>query len=208
MPHMDGIEATARIHAEIPDIQILGLSMQPRSAVAHAIEQAGAADFFVKGIDTKRLIEHLLAAHSARRVQSRQVVVPTRPRVLLADDHPGILEALERVLSPECDVVGVVADGSKVAEAAARFQPVVAVVDLNLPNVGGLEVCRRIVQASPRAKVILITAVIDDGIRTDALAAGASGSFAKLRAGSELIDGIRGAWAECSMNAHTPAEPT
>jgi len=207
MPHMDGIEATARIHAELPDIQILGLSMQPRNAVAHAIEQAGATDFFVKGIDTRRLIEHLLAAHRAGP-QSRQVVMPTRPRVLLADDHPGILEALERVLSPECDVVGVVADGAKVAEAAARFQPVVTVVDLNLPNVTGLEVCRRIVQASPRAKVILISAVIDDGIRTDALAAGASGSFAKLRAGSELIDGIREAWAECSMNAHTSARPT
>ena len=54
MPHMDGIEATARIRAELPDIQILGLSMQPRSAAAHAIEQAGAAGFFVKGIDTQR----------------------------------------------------------------------------------------------------------------------------------------------------------
>jgi PAS domain S-box-containing protein len=208
MPHMDGIEATARIHAELPDIQILGLSMQPRSAVAHAIEEAGAADFFVKGIDTQRLIEHLLTLHGTGRPPSRQVVTPSRPRVLLADDHPGILEALQRVLALDCDVVGVVADGSKVVDAAARFQPVVAVVDLNLPNVSGLEVCRRIVRANPRAKVILITTVIDDGIRTDALAAGASGSFAKLNAGNELIDGIRVAWAECSTNAQTPARPT
>jgi DNA-binding NarL/FixJ family response regulator len=105
-------------------------------------------------------------------------------------------------------VVGVVSDGCEAAAAATRLQPVVAVVDLNLPNVSGLEVCRRIVRTSPRAKVILITAVIDDRIRTDALAAGASGSFAKLRAGDELIDGIRGAWAECSMNTDATAGPT
>jgi len=66
MPHMDGIEATTRIHADLPDIQILGLSMQPRSAAADAIEQAGAAAFFVKGTDTQRLIEHLLAVHALR----------------------------------------------------------------------------------------------------------------------------------------------
>jgi DNA-binding NarL/FixJ family response regulator len=198
MPHMDGIEATARIHAELPDIQILGLSMQPRSAAARAIEQAGAADFFVKGIDTQRLIEHLVGVH-AGRLRSRQVVIPTRPRVLLADDHPGILGALERVLSHECDVVGAVADGAEAVKTAARLQPIVAVVDLNLPYVSGLEVCRRLLQTSPRVKVILITAVMDDGIRAEALAAGASGAFAKIGAASELIGAIQRAWAETSV---------
>jgi PAS domain S-box-containing protein len=66
MPHMDGIQATARIRAELPDIQILGLSMQPRSAAADAIEQAGAEGFFVKGVDTERLIDHLLGVHASR----------------------------------------------------------------------------------------------------------------------------------------------
>ena len=123
--------------------------------------------------------------------------MPTRPRVLLADDHRGVVKALERVLSLECDVVGTVADGSKVAEAAARLQPVVTVVDLNLPNISGLEVCRSILRTNPRAKVILITVMIDDEIRTGALAAGASGCFSKLDAANELIDAIRAAWAEC-----------
>ena len=66
MPHMDGIEATSRIRAELPDIQILGLSMQPRNAATDAIEQAGAAAFFVKGTDTQRLIDHLLGMHALR----------------------------------------------------------------------------------------------------------------------------------------------
>ena len=47
------------------------------------------------------------------------------------------------MLALECDVVGVVADGSEVAAAAARLQPVVIVVDLNLPNVSGLDACRQ-----------------------------------------------------------------
>ena len=59
------LEATARIHAELPDIEILGLSMHARSEAGQAFEQAGAADFFVKGTDTQRLIDHLLRVHAA-----------------------------------------------------------------------------------------------------------------------------------------------
>ena len=66
MPHMDGIEATMRIRAELPDIRILGLSMQPPSAAAQAIAEAGAERFFVKGIDTQRLIDYLLVVQASR----------------------------------------------------------------------------------------------------------------------------------------------
>jgi PAS domain S-box-containing protein len=60
MPRLDGIEATRLIHAELPLIPILGLSMQPSSDAPHAIERAGAAGFFIKGTDTQRLIDYLL----------------------------------------------------------------------------------------------------------------------------------------------------
>jgi DNA-binding NarL/FixJ family response regulator len=66
MPHMDGIEATRRLRAELPTVQILGLSMQPRPPGAHAIEEAGATAYFVKGTDTERLMAHLLRIHLAR----------------------------------------------------------------------------------------------------------------------------------------------
>jgi DNA-binding NarL/FixJ family response regulator len=121
--------------------------------------------------------------------------VPTRPRVLLVDDHPGIVKALGRALSPGCDVVGVIADGREVADAAARLQPVVIVVDLNLPNVSGLEVCRQITQNNPRVKTIVISAMADDAIRDEALAAGASGFFHKSAA-NELSVAIRRIWTE------------
>jgi DNA-binding NarL/FixJ family response regulator len=121
--------------------------------------------------------------------------VPTRPRVLLVDDHPGILKTLGRVLSAECDVVGAIADGREVADAAARLQPVVIVVDLFLPNVSGLDVCRQITQNNPRVKIIVITAMTDDAMRDEALAAGASGFFHKSAA-DELIVAIRRIWTE------------
>ena len=57
-----------------------------------------------------------------------------RPRVLVADDHPGMAKAVCRLLSVDCEVVGSVADGSALLEAAERLQPDVVVLDVNLPQ--------------------------------------------------------------------------
>jgi len=62
MPEMDGVEATRRIRAELPFIQILGFSIYQRVG-PHAIELAGAEGFFTKGVDTQRLIDHLIVVH-------------------------------------------------------------------------------------------------------------------------------------------------
>jgi DNA-binding NarL/FixJ family response regulator len=125
----------------------------------------------------------------------------TRARVLIADDHPGFVKALGRVLAADCDVVGVVSDGSEVADAAARLNPVVSVVDVHLPTISGLDACREIVQTNPRAKVILMTATIDEALRSEAVTAGAFGFFSKLKAANEMLDAIREAWAECTLRA-------
>ena len=60
MPEMDGVEATRRIRAELPVIRVLGFSVYPRMQDPHPIEVAGAEGFFSKGIDTQRLINHLM----------------------------------------------------------------------------------------------------------------------------------------------------
>jgi DNA-binding NarL/FixJ family response regulator len=67
MPEMDGVEATRRIRVELPHVQILGFSVYPRLEEPHPIEQAGAEGFFTKGIDTQRLIQHLLVTHASLR---------------------------------------------------------------------------------------------------------------------------------------------
>jgi PAS domain S-box-containing protein len=68
MPLMDGIDATRQLRAAYPSVRIFGLSMQQRPDGRHPIEEAGAAGFFVKGVDTQRLIDQLLEVHAARRV--------------------------------------------------------------------------------------------------------------------------------------------
>lgn len=122
--------------------------------------------------------------------------MPSRPRVLLADDHPGITAWLRELLSEECDVVAAVNDGNEVVAAAVRFQPVVIVVDLNLPTVNGFDVCRQIVRDGVRAKTIVITAMADEIFEEEALQAGAAGFFAKAAAGPELVGAIKRIWAE------------
>ena len=69
MPGMDGVEATRRIHAELPFIQILGLSTHVKTDDLHSIELVGAAGFFTKGVDTQRLIDHLLAVHATTTLE-------------------------------------------------------------------------------------------------------------------------------------------
>jgi PAS domain S-box-containing protein len=74
MPGMDGVEATRRIRAELPFIRILGLSTHVKTEELHSIELAGAAGFFTKGIDTQRLIDHLVAVHTTIALE-----LPGRP---------------------------------------------------------------------------------------------------------------------------------
>lgn len=115
---------------------------------------------------------------------------PRRPRVLIADDHPDIVTAVCRLLAIDCDVVGTVADGGAVLEAVRRLQPDVAIVDLNLPKISGLEACRQIRQANPASKVIVFTAMNDPNLRQRAFDAGASAFLFKLATDSDLLAAV------------------
>ena len=115
----------------------------------------------------------------------------TRPRVLLADDYPDMVKAVSRLLALDCEVVGTVADGSALLEAAQRLRPDVVVLDLNLPNVDGLEACRQITQAHPEIKVIVFTAMGGPDVSRLSLAAGASAFVSKLAFAKELLSTIK-----------------
>ena len=120
----------------------------------------------------------------------REVMLPKRPRVLIAEDHPGVAKAVCRLLALDCEVVGTVADGSALLEAAQRLQPDVIVLDLNLPNVNGLEACRQITQVNPEMKVIVFTAMNDPDVRQRSFEAGAS-AFVFKGMGDELLSTVR-----------------
>ena len=123
---------------------------------------------------------------SNREAGGTSLDVQPRPRVLLAEDYEALLVALRRLLAPSCDVVGSVADGLAVVEAAVRLRPDVIVLDLNLPTINGLEACRRIKEALPLSKVILITAADDEALRERAFELGASAFVLKHRVAEDL----------------------
>ena len=110
-----------------------------------------------------------------------------RPRVLLADDYPDMVKAVSRLLALDCDVVGTATEGGQLVDAAGRLRPDVIVLDLNLPNVHGLEACRQITQAHPEIKVIIFTAMSGPEVSQLSFAAGASAFVSKLAFANDLL---------------------
>lgn len=114
-----------------------------------------------------------------------------RPRVVLADDHPSVLVAFGRLLQSFCDVVGSAPSGRQAMEDVARLKPDVLVVDLMMPDLNGLEVCRRVKQTTPETDVVIVTAFDDTHVETVALQAGASAYIPKHSAANGLGPAIQ-----------------
>ena len=114
-----------------------------------------------------------------------------RLRVLIADDHPGLVRAVSRLLAMHYDVVGSVAGGSGLLEAAQHLRPDVIVLDVNLPDADGLTACRQITQDNPEMKVIVFTAVDDPEVRQRAFEAGAAAFVNKLGLVDNLLSAVK-----------------
>ena len=115
----------------------------------------------------------------------------SRPRVLLADDHTLLLEAFEKLLADECEVVGSVTDGRALVAAAAKLRPEVIVVDIAMPLLNGLDATRQIKTVLPETRVVFLTMNEDPDLAAEAFRAGASAYVLKRSAASELITAIR-----------------
>jgi two-component system response regulator ResD len=105
---------------------------------------------------------------------------------VLADDHPSVLVAFGRLLRPSCEVVASVADGYAAIEAVGVLRPDILVVDLMMPDLDGLEVCRKIKQTTPETDVIIVTACDDTDVEAVALRDGASAFVPKHSAPGTL----------------------
>ena len=114
-----------------------------------------------------------------------------RPQVLLADDHTLLLEAFQKLLIDECDVVGAVSDGRALVAAVATLRPDVVVVDVTMPLLNGIDATRQIKQAQPETRIIILTMNEDPDLAAEAFRAGASGYLLKRSAASELGTAIR-----------------
>lgn len=114
-----------------------------------------------------------------------------RPRVLLADDHRLLREAFAQLLSPTCDIVGSVADGRALLEAAQDLHPDVVVLDIAMPQLNGLDAARQLKRIMPDVTIIMLTVNEDPDVAAEAIRAGASSYLLKNSAASELLQAIQ-----------------
>jgi DNA-binding NarL/FixJ family response regulator len=110
--------------------------------------------------------------------------------VLIADDHPLVLELLVDLLKDRFDVVGTAVNGDQLIEATARLRPDVVVTDISMPALNGLEALRRLKTAGSATKIIVLTMDAHPELARHAIRSGASGFIAKHSAGSELVTAI------------------
>ncbi len=114
-------------------------------------------------------------------------------KVLIADDHAVVREGTRRILEHEPDlvVVGEAGDGEEAVRLAGCERPDVAIVDIAMPKLDGIEATRRIKAVSPDVAVLILTAYDDDQFIFSLLEAGAAGFLLKSIRGRELVDAVR-----------------
>src|SRR6266478_8695668 len=105
-----------------------------------------------------------------------------RPRVLLADDHLMLLDALKGLLEPTYSVVGLVIDGRELLKAAEQLSPDIVVLDIAMPKLNGLDAGRQLKQSMPGVKLIFMTMNEDPYLVGEAFRAGASAFLLKQAA--------------------------
>jgi DNA-binding NarL/FixJ family response regulator len=110
---------------------------------------------------------------------------------MIADDYPDIVKAVSRALAQDCDVVGTVADGTALLDAAERLQPDVILLDLSLPNANALDACRQLTRTHPQTRVIVFTAETDPHLIELFLEAGASAFVSKLGDNGDLLSTVQ-----------------
>jgi DNA-binding NarL/FixJ family response regulator len=116
-----------------------------------------------------------------------------RARVLIADDHLMVAEALQSLLAPEFDLVGVVEDGRALVAAARELRPDVIVADIGMPHLNGIDALVQLRQAGDDVPVVFLTMHRDVSFARRALEAGAAGFVLKHSASVELLAAIHAA---------------
>jgi len=115
-----------------------------------------------------------------------------RLRVLIADDHRMLREALRLVLEPECEIVGEAASGEDAVAIALKSRPEVVVLDLSMPGIGGLDAAHQLAKRLPTSKVLILSQYEDDEYVIEALSeAQVAGYLTKADAASELLQAVR-----------------
>jgi DNA-binding NarL/FixJ family response regulator len=114
-------------------------------------------------------------------------------RVLIADDHGIVRSGLRLLLErqPDVEVVAEAADGAEARELAVRERPDLAILDVRMPKLTGLQVTREIKRQAPEVSVLILSMHDDERYLFEALKAGASGYVLKTQADTDLVEAIR-----------------
>ena len=115
----------------------------------------------------------------------------TKASILVADDHTLFVEALQKVLEPEFTIVGSVADGRALLDAAPRLTPDIILLDLSMPLLNGIDAAQQLRRTVPDAKLVFLSMHGDPTYVTEAFRAGASGYVLKRASAVELLLAIR-----------------
>lgn len=113
--------------------------------------------------------------------------------VLLADDHDVVRMGLKTALRgfPEFSVIGEARDGEEAVREAVRLKPDLAVLDVRMPKLGGIEACREIRSQVPECRVLMLTSFADEKAVMAALMAGANGFMLKEVRTEDLLSAMR-----------------
>jgi DNA-binding NarL/FixJ family response regulator len=114
-------------------------------------------------------------------------------RILLVDDHPLVRNGLRALLSSitEMTVIGEATNGEEAITQASELQPDIILMDLHMPGLNGIEATRRILQASPRIGILVLTMLEDDASVFAAMRAGARGYLLKGADQTDVLRAIR-----------------
>ena len=113
-------------------------------------------------------------------------------QILLADDHVMVRQGLRALLEQAgMAVIGEASDGQEVLEMADEQPPDVAVLDIGMPRLNGLETARRLRDAFPQTKIIVLTMDTEDPYVLEAVQAGAVGYVLKTQAARDLVQAIQ-----------------
>jgi len=114
-------------------------------------------------------------------------------RILIADDHALVRRGLRTLLSHEAsfEVVAEASDGHEAVDAAQRELPHVAILDIGMPTLNGIEAARRILETQRGVQIVMLTVYTDECYLLNSLKAGARGYVLKSSAESEIVDAVR-----------------
>lgn len=112
-------------------------------------------------------------------------------RILIADDHQLLADACKSLLEPEFAVVGIVTDGRHLAEAVAKLNPDIIILDIYMPQLNGLDAGEQVKKKTPKIKLVFLTMTLAADVAAEAFRRGASGYVVKQSAGDELLLAVR-----------------